>query len=131
MPIRWKNSKGLNEKKSNQSSRNIQEESIPKEFKEELFEVHDQDKVESGAGDGGRTSGESFDKYPPEKKTANQTNEETKMSSKKLQHKSELNSQRKAMENKAKFEKNRANQSDDTKKEAEKRNPKSLKDKAA
>lgn len=65
MSIKYKNKKGLNELKSNQGSMNINVEDIPEEFEEKRFEVNDQEKVESHAGEQGMTSGESFDKHPP------------------------------------------------------------------
>lgn len=64
MPIKYKNNEGLNELKSNQSTHGLRDDYDPDDLKEEHFEVKDQEKVEQGAGEGGYTSGESFDKYP-------------------------------------------------------------------
>ena len=62
MSIKYKNSKGLNEKKSSQSSMNTGGLSVHDEFKEEYFEGDDQEQVENSSGEQGQTSGDSFDK---------------------------------------------------------------------
>ncbi len=62
MATKTKNSKGLNERKSNQGSMNIHSPSSPRKIKEEYFEVKDQETIEQKAGEQGQTSGESFDK---------------------------------------------------------------------
>lgn len=64
MSIKYKNSKGLNEKKSNQGSMSFHHEFADEQLKEEHFGKKDQERVEQNAGDRGETSGESFDKYP-------------------------------------------------------------------
>ncbi len=64
MSIKYKNNKGLNEKKSNQGSMNFNHEFTDEQLREEYFGSNDQEKVEEHAGDRGETSGESFDKYP-------------------------------------------------------------------
>lgn len=67
MSIKYENEKGLNEKKSNQGSMNIHPDYDPDHLEEKKFEIYDQERVEQGAGEGGYTNGESFDKYPPER----------------------------------------------------------------
>ena len=77
MSIKYENEKGLNERKANQGSMNIHPDYDPKNLDEKKFELYDQERVEQGAGEGGYTSGESFDKYPPER-----SKEKTKLTSK-------------------------------------------------
>lgn len=68
MPIKYKNKNGLNERKSNQGSMSLDRDKLPKDFKEDYFEIHDQEKIESMAGEKGVTSGDSFDKNLPKNK---------------------------------------------------------------
>ena len=77
MSIKYENEDGLNEKKANQGSMNIHPDYDPDNLEEKKFEVYDQERVEQGAGEGGYTNGESFDKYPPER-----SKEKTKLTSK-------------------------------------------------
>lgn len=62
MSIKYKNDKGLNERKSNQGSMSLNLENVEDQLKEERFGLKDQEKVENIAGDKGVTSGDSFDK---------------------------------------------------------------------
>ncbi|MBC99497.1 MAG: hypothetical protein CME63_17265 [Halobacteriovoraceae bacterium] len=67
MSIKYKNKDGLNEKKSNQSSMNSHFREEDLDIDERKFNNRDQERVEQHAGEGGETSGESFDKYPSKK----------------------------------------------------------------
>ena len=62
MSIKYKNDKGLNEKKSTQAAMNIKESDIDEQLKRSRFGDTDQDQTEERAGEQGATSGESFDK---------------------------------------------------------------------
>lgn len=66
MSIKYNNADGLNERKSNQGAMKIRPDYDPDKLDEKYFEVKhgEQERVEQGAGEGGYTSGESFDKYP-------------------------------------------------------------------
>ena len=64
MSIKYKNSKGLNERKSNQGSLNIHLDDMQVEDDEKRFTGKDQDYIESHSGEQWETSGDSFDKYP-------------------------------------------------------------------
>ncbi len=63
MTIKYNNEKGLNERKSNQSSQHL-EEGSKENFSKKRFGDKDQEKIESIAGEQGVSSGDSFDKYP-------------------------------------------------------------------
>lgn len=76
MGIKTKNSEGLNEKKSNQSDMDTKSKRAEKDAKEKRFEGKDQDAVETKAGEQGQTSGESFDKYPRQRKGQEQESEQ-------------------------------------------------------
>jgi hypothetical protein len=65
MSIKYKNDKGLNERKSNQGSMSLNLETVDEQLKEERFGLKDQELIEAVAGEKGTTSGDSFDKNIP------------------------------------------------------------------
>ena len=63
MSIKYKNDKGLNEKKASQAAMNTGGKVLREEFRDEYFEIDDQDSIEEKSGEQGQTSGKSFDKH--------------------------------------------------------------------
>lgn len=62
--------KTLKKRKANQASQGVGKSFDPETINESRFEGDDQQEVEDKAGDGGQTSGKSFDKHPQKRKSA-------------------------------------------------------------
>lgn len=69
MNIKYKNNKGSNERKSNQGNMKSHDKDIKEQLKEKNFGKYEQEETEEAAGDRGQTSGDSFDKTMPKKRS--------------------------------------------------------------